>query len=78
MHLQRMAARRQRGVDGSAHIGTTLDDPSIDFATHGEEHGVWAAGPIEDPAKLAPALREALAVVESGEPALIDVVSQPR
>jgi hypothetical protein len=39
---------------------------------------VWAAGPISDPAELAPVLREAIAVVESGVPALVDVVSQPR
>jgi benzoylformate decarboxylase/acetolactate synthase-1/2/3 large subunit len=40
--------------------------------------GVWSAGPIENPDELAPLLREALAVVERGEPALIDVVGQPR
>ncbi len=78
MHLQRMAARRQRGVDGHALIGTQLDDPPLDFASIAKGMGVWSAGPITDPDKLGPVLREALAVVERGEPALIDVVSQPR
>ncbi len=78
MHLQRMAARRQRGVDGHALIGTVLDDPALDFASIAKGMGVWSAGPITDPDKLGPVLREALAVVERGEPALIDVVSQPR
>ena len=78
MHLQRMAARRQRGVDGSARVGNVLEDPFIDFATVAKGLGVWSAGPITDPEKLKPALIEALAVVESGEPALIDVVAQPR
>jgi thiamine pyrophosphate-dependent acetolactate synthase large subunit-like protein len=78
MHLQRMAARRKRGVDGSAKIGNVLEDPFIDFATLAKSMGVWASGPISDPAQLAPVLREAVAVVESGVPALVDVVSQPR
>ena len=78
MHLQRMAARRRRGVDGSAKVGNVLEDPFIDFATLAKGMGVWAAGPISDPAQLAPVLREAVAVVESGVPALVDVISQPR
>jgi len=78
MHLQRMALRRRRGVDGHALIGTLLDDPFIDFATIAKGMGVWSAGPIENPDEFGPALREAIAVVESGAPALIDVVAQPR
>jgi benzoylformate decarboxylase/acetolactate synthase-1/2/3 large subunit len=78
MHVQRMAARRKRGVTGSARTGNTLEDPNIDFATVAKGLGMWSAGPIEDPDDLAPVLREALAVVERGEPALIDVVGQPR
>ena len=44
MHLQRMAARRQRGVDGHALIGTMLDDPALDFAKHRERHGRLVRG----------------------------------
>ena len=40
--------------------------------------GVYPEGPIENPSDLAPALARAMAVVKKGEPALIDVVSQPR
>lgn len=78
MHLQRMSSRRQRGVDGSAEIGNVITDPNIDFAALGKSLGVWTAGPIEDPDDLAPALREAVAMVEQGVPTLIDVVAQPR
>ena len=78
MHLQRMASRRQRGLDGSARIGNALDDPNIDFATLARGMGVWASGPIDRPADLAPALARALDVVDQGEPALVDVVCQPR
>jgi thiamine pyrophosphate-dependent acetolactate synthase large subunit-like protein len=77
MHLQRMALRHQRGIDTAA-IGTTLTDPNIDFAKIAQGMGVYAEGPISDPKDLAPALRRAIAVVKRGEPALLDVVTQPR
>jgi thiamine pyrophosphate-dependent acetolactate synthase large subunit-like protein len=77
MHLQRMANRRQRGID-RAHVGTSLDDPAIDFAKLAQGLGVYAEGPIANPRDLAPALARAIAVVKKGEPALVDVVMQPR
>jgi hypothetical protein len=40
--------------------------------------GWWAKGPIKDPAQLASALKEAVAVVKSGHPALLNVWTQPR
>jgi thiamine pyrophosphate-dependent acetolactate synthase large subunit-like protein len=78
MHIQRMGLRRQRGVDGPAKIGNTFEDPFIDFAAMANSMGVWSSGPIEAPGELAPALRRALDVVEQGEPALVDVICQPR
>jgi thiamine pyrophosphate-dependent acetolactate synthase large subunit-like protein len=78
MHLQRMAARRQRGIDGSAKIGNVFEDPSIDYGGLARSMGVWAGSPVTDPAELAPALSRALEVVAAGEPALVDVVCQPR
>jgi hypothetical protein len=39
---------------------------------------MYGDGPISDPKDLAPALRRAIEVVKKGEPALIDVVTQPR
>jgi acetolactate synthase I/II/III large subunit len=77
MHLQRMANRHNRGAD-RAHVGTTITDPNIDYAKVAQGLGVHAEGPIENPADLAPALRRAIAVVKRGEPALVDVVTQPR
>ena len=78
MHVQRIAARRRRGVDGPALIGCAIDDPFVDFAGLTRSLGVWSSGPITDPSRLGGALREALAVIDSGEPAFIDVVCQPR
>ena len=77
MHVQRMAARHERGIDRAA-IGTTLDHPNIDYAKIAQGMGVYAEGPISDPKELGPALARAIAVVKRGEPALVDVVTQPR
>jgi acetolactate synthase-1/2/3 large subunit len=77
MHIQRMANRHNRGIT-RAGIGTTLEGPGIDFAKLAQSMGVHAEGPISDPKDLGPALQRALEVVESGEPALVDVLTQPR
>jgi acetolactate synthase I/II/III large subunit len=77
MHIQRMAARHDRGIT-RANIGTTLQDPNIDYAKVAQGMGVYAEGPITDPKDLGPAIRRAIAVVKRGEPALLDVVTEPR
>ncbi len=77
MHVQRMAAIHNR-PQATARIGTEITDPNIDFAKLAQGMGVWAEGPITDPARLGPALQRALAVVKSGAPALLDVVCQGR
>jgi acetolactate synthase I/II/III large subunit len=77
MHLQRMANRHNRGVT-RAHIGTTIDNPFVDYAKIAQGMGVYAEGPITNPNEVGPAIRRALAVVKKGEPALVDVVTQPR
>jgi thiamine pyrophosphate-dependent acetolactate synthase large subunit-like protein len=77
MHLQRMANRHNRGIDRAA-IGTTIEDPNIDYAKMAQSMGLFAEGPISNPKDLGPALRRAVAAVKRGEPALVDVVTQPR
>jgi thiamine pyrophosphate-dependent acetolactate synthase large subunit-like protein len=77
MHLQRMAAIHGRRPD-QAWIGNIIDNPAIDYAKLAQAQGVWAEGPIEDPAKLGAALQRAVAVVKKGGPALVDVVCQGR
>jgi thiamine pyrophosphate-dependent acetolactate synthase large subunit-like protein len=74
MGFQRIANRRMRGID-TAHIGTTLREPFIDYATVAKGLGVYAEGPISDPKDLGPALKRAIAVVKRGEPALLDVLT---
>ena len=77
MFVQQMASLRNRGAD-RAHIGTTLRDPNIDYAKMAQAYGMYGEGPIENPKDLAPAIKRALERVKKGEPALLDVVTQPR
>jgi thiamine pyrophosphate-dependent acetolactate synthase large subunit-like protein len=77
MHVQRMCNQRNRGVDQGT-TGSMLTDPNIDFAKVAQGLGLHAEGPISDPRDLGPALRRAAAAVKRGEPALVDVVTQPR
>ena len=77
MYIADMAARANRDVEKSD-IGTALNQPNIDYAAMAKAYGVYSAGPIENPNELGPAIRKAIEVVKRGEPALIDVVTQPR
>jgi len=77
MHVQRMCNARNRSVDRGA-IGSQITDPNIDYAKLAASMGVYAEGPIENPADLGPALKRAIAVVKRGEPAVVDVVTQVR
>src|SRR5206468_1990417 len=77
MFVADMAARAQRDVT-RVDIGNAITNPNIDYATMAKAYGMFSIGPIENPADLGPALRRAIDVVKRGEPALVDVVSQPR
>jgi acetolactate synthase-1/2/3 large subunit len=77
MYLQAMAARHGRGIT-KTDIGTTIKDPNVDYAAVARGFGVYGEGPITDPGDIAPALKRAIAMVKSGQPALVDVVMDPR
>jgi len=77
MQVQIMADRHNRGIT-RAKIGSVLEDPTIDYAKLAQGMGLHAEGPITDPSELAPAIRRAIEVVKGGNPALVDVVTQPR
>ena len=82
MHITRMSLRHQRGggdrLDANSGIGTRIHAPNVDYATVARGMGVYGEGPITNPSDLGPALRRAAEVVMAGEPALVDVVTQPR
>jgi thiamine pyrophosphate-dependent acetolactate synthase large subunit-like protein len=76
-HQLRMA--RQRGTpEKRAHIGMDLYGPAPDFAMLARSMGWHGTGPIENPADLESALRGAIDAVKSGQPALVDVITQKR
>ena len=76
MLISRMAALRDRDVSRCT-IGSVIDNPNIDFAQMARSMGWYAEGPIEHPSELAPAMKRAIAAVESGQPALLDTVTHP-
>ena len=81
MHVQRLANFRNRVVNTGSDlgpIGTSIMNPDIEYHKLAESVGWWAKGPIKDPAELGPAIKEAVAVVKSGQPALLNVWTQPR
>ena len=77
MHLQRMANWRQRDIS-TAHIGTTIRDPFVNYVKLAEALGHVGSGPVTDPKDLPAAIKRGIEAVKMGEPVLIDVVTQPR
>lgn len=77
MQVQIMADRHNRGID-RANIGTTITRPNIEYAKLAQSMGIYGDGPISDPKDLGPALKRAIDVVNRGEPAVLDVITQPR
>jgi acetolactate synthase-1/2/3 large subunit len=72
-----MAARSNRDVSRAA-IGTKLTEPNIDYANLAKAYGMQGIGPITDPKDIAPAVKRGIEIVKSGEPVLIDTVTQGR
>jgi acetolactate synthase I/II/III large subunit len=77
MFVERQCSLHNRGAE-NAGIGTKLTDPDISYAKMAQAYGLYGEGPITDPKDLPAAYRRGLERVKKGEPALIDVVTQPR
>src|SRR5262245_7561238 len=81
MHVQRLSNFRNRVANlgnDMGPIGTSIQNPDIEYPKLAESMGWWAKGPIKEPAQLGPAIKEAVAVVKSGQPVLLNVWTQPR
>ena len=76
-HQTEVAHMRKRPTE-NAWIGTTTRDPEADLATLAKGYGAWAEGPVKDPDDFAAALKRAVAEVEGGAVALLDVRTSPR
>jgi thiamine pyrophosphate-dependent acetolactate synthase large subunit-like protein len=77
MFVQQQASLHNRGAD-RCHIGTKLTNPNIDYSKMAAAYGIYGEGPITEPKDLSAAFKRGIERVKKGEPALIDVITQPR
>jgi thiamine pyrophosphate-dependent acetolactate synthase large subunit-like protein len=76
LHQERVARQRGRPPE-NRWIGQAIRDPDIDLATMARGQGCTGVGPVEDPRKLVPGLREAVAAVRAGKVCVVDVRVAP-
>jgi acetolactate synthase-1/2/3 large subunit len=76
-HQERMAKWRQRPVENKG-IGIRIEDPAPDLAAISRALSVDAFGPVTEPDQLGSILDKAIAIVEGGKPAVVDIITQPR
>jgi thiamine pyrophosphate-dependent acetolactate synthase large subunit-like protein len=76
VHQERVAMMRKRPVDNKW-IGQRMSDPEVDLAGIARAQGARGFGPVTSAADLEHAFAEAIAVVERGEVAVVDVRVEP-
>jgi thiamine pyrophosphate-dependent acetolactate synthase large subunit-like protein len=76
LHQERVARMRDRPIENKW-IGQRMADPEIDIAAMGRAQGALGFGPITNTADLAVALEQAIAAVDAGGVAVVDVRVEP-
>jgi acetolactate synthase I/II/III large subunit len=76
-HQERVARARSRPVE-NRWVGQRLVEPAVDFATLAAAQGVEGFGPVVEPDAVGAAMRGAVAALDEGRPALVDVHVAPR
>jgi len=76
VHQERVARMRNRPVENKW-IGQRISDPDIDLAALARAQGAVGFGPIEDASKLGATFADAIAAVEAGGVAVVDVRVEP-
>ena len=76
VHQERVARMRGRPVENKW-IGQRIADPDIDLAALARAQGARGIGPVTRRADIAAAFAEAIAAVERGEVAVVDVRVEP-
>jgi thiamine pyrophosphate-dependent acetolactate synthase large subunit-like protein len=76
LHQERVARIRNRPVE-NRWIGQRISDPDIDCAALGRAQGAVGFGPITTTRDLAPSFDKAIAAVEAGQVAVVDVRVEP-
>ena len=76
VHQERMARMRNRPVENKW-IGQRISDPDIDIAAMARAQGATGFGPITTQDELGPVFAQAIAAVEAGGVAVVDVRVEP-
>jgi len=76
VHQERVARMRSRPVENKW-IGQRISDPDIDLAALARAQGALGFGPVDDVARLGATFAEAIAAVERGQVAVVDVRVEP-
>jgi len=76
LHQERMARIRNRPVE-NRWVGQRISEPDIDLAAMARAQGAQGFGPVNSTADLQPTFEKAIAAVESGAIAVVDVRVEP-
>jgi thiamine pyrophosphate-dependent acetolactate synthase large subunit-like protein len=76
LHQERMARARNRPVENKW-IGQRMSDPDVDLAAMGRAQGAEGFGPVTKAADLPGILEKAIAAVDAGHVAVVDVRVEP-
>src|SRR6202050_4113741 len=76
LHQERMARMRNRPVENKW-IGQRMSEPDVDLAAMGRAQGAVGFGPVTKPSDLAAILEKAIAEVDAGKVAVVDVRVEP-
>src|SRR5205823_12135795 len=76
VHQERVAVMRKRPVENKW-IGQRMGDPEIDLAQMARAQGAQGFGPVTKVEELAGVFAKAIAAVEAGEVAVVDVRVKP-
>ena len=76
LHQERVARMRNRPVE-NRWVGQRISDPDIDLAAMARAQGAQGFGPVTAIADLSPTLTKAIAAVEAGAVAVVDVRVEP-
>jgi thiamine pyrophosphate-dependent acetolactate synthase large subunit-like protein len=76
LHQERVARMRNRPVE-NRWVGQRISEPEIDLAAIARAQGAQGFGPVATVAELGPTISKAIAAVEAGAVAVVDVRVEP-
>ena len=76
LHQERVARMRNRPVE-NRWVGQRISEPDIDLAGIGRAQGAQGFGPVKSAGDLGPTFAKAIAAVEAGQVAVVDVWVEP-